>query len=90
MSKSIAEEINRKFEELLSMIEKEIIDELEYLPTGYGKTKMALHKRLNIDMDLLTLALKKMKYKGIVKIIMLWSESDYKPDGCGYCLTYKN
>lgn len=71
-------------------IESIIMHKLDTLECGYAITKKGIAKSLKIDDDFLTVILKRMKYKGIVKIIMTWSEEDGTPDGCGYCLTSKN
>lgn len=80
----------RDLEEVILQIEHEIIDELEYREPGYGMTKAGLNMRIGIDMDFLTIILKRMKKRGVVKIIRFYSEETYRPDGSGYCLTSKN
>lgn len=80
----------RDLEEVILQIELEIFDELDYREPGYGMTKSGLNKRLGIDPDFLTIILKRMRKRGEVKIIRFVAEDTGRPDGSGYCLTYKN
>ena len=79
-----------KYSDIIKEMEDSIIKSLEDLPSGYGRRKWGISKNTGIPEDLLTVILKRLKYAGKIKLIMIWDESTYMPDGSGYCLTYKN
>lgn len=72
---------------MLEELERLIIESLSDLDIGYGKRKWAIAKETGIPNDILTVMLKRLKYKGIIELIMIWSESTGAPDGSGYCMT---
>lgn len=74
------------FEEQLKVMEACILDNLSELEDMYGRRKCAIAKQTGIPEDILTVLLKRLKYKGKVKIIMIWCEYEGTPNGSGYCL----
>lgn len=75
------------FEEQIKLMEKVILDDLSDLPDMHGRRKWSIAKRTGIPEDILTVLLKRLKYQGKVKIIMIWCENNGMPNGSGYCLT---
>jgi len=74
------------FEEQLKTMEVCIIDNLTDLEEGYGRRKYAISKQTGIPEDILTVLLKRLKLRGKVQIIMIWSEDTGLPNGSGYRL----
>lgn len=74
------------FEEQLKVMEACILDNLSDLEDMHGRRKWAIAKQTGIPEDILTVLLKRLKYKGKVKIIMIWCEQEGTPNGSGYCL----
>lgn len=55
---------------------------------GYGYRKNYISEKTNIPVDILTVILKRLKYKGKVTLIMIWDEGTGLPDGSGYRISY--
>lgn len=77
------------FEDIISVMENAILENLEKLEKGYGSRKNKISKETGIPEDILTPLLKRLKLKGKVELIMIWSEETCLPNGSGYCLTEK-
>ncbi len=77
------------FEDVISVMENAILENLEKLEKGYGSRKHQISKETGIPEDILTVLLKRLKLKGKVELIMIWSEETCLPNGSGYCLTEK-
>jgi DNA-binding transcriptional regulator LsrR (DeoR family) len=75
------------FEEQLEKMEQAILNNLSSLEYGYGKRKKSISKETGIPEDILTVLLKRLKYKGKVELIMIWCEHEGTPNGSGYRLT---
>tara|TARA_R110000823_G_scaffold221193_1_gene349706 strand:- start:3115 stop:3438 length:324 start_codon:yes stop_codon:yes gene_type:complete len=78
------------FDGWLMIQEHKILDELDKLEPRYVKFKWSLAKKTNINPQLLTILLKKLRQEGVVMIMPICSESTGLASGSGYCLTKKN
>ena len=76
-----------EYNEVISQMEQSIIKSLSQLEKGYGQRKLRTSKNTGIPIDILTILLKRLKYRGEIELIMLWDERTGIPDGSGYCLS---
>ena len=70
----------------IRIMEKSIIDYLSTVEKGYGTSKHIISKHTDIPIDVLTVLLRRLKYKGRIELIMVWSEQTGQPNGSGYCM----
>lgn len=75
-----------KSELYIEYMEGLILIELSKLEKGYGNRKFHLSKKTGIPEDVLTVLLKRLKIRGKIELIMIWSENTGLPDGSGYAL----
>ena len=78
------------FDSWLVLQEHKIIEELEKLKPGYAILKWSLAKKTNINPQLLTILLRKLRQDGKVRLMQIFSENTGFAAGSGYCLTSKN
>lgn len=73
--------------DMINKMEQSVIESLSGMDKGYGMRKFYIQKKTGIPIDMLTVILKRLKLAGKIELIMIWSESNGRPNGSGYRLT---
>jgi hypothetical protein len=78
------------YEKMLQAMEYHILHYLQNMQKEYGKNwgfrKYQIVKNTGIPMEILTILLRRLKYRGKVELIMIWCEEKGTPNGSGYRL----
>ncbi len=78
------------FDKWMLDLEDEILVDLQGLEIGYASTLYGISETTGIDKELIRIILKRLREEGIVRIMMIFSESTGLANGSGYCLESKN
>lgn len=81
--------MEKQIENLIHKMELLVLDFLSSKDNDYGFRKLQISKATHIPEDILTVILKRLKYKGEIELIMIWSENTGMPNGSGYRINNK-